>query len=377
MSLCRFICAGLTTEGYDSEKGIEVFIGENGRIWWFRVPKDWVTAEIYRFVCLFFFRVKKRERNYDYLNIEKWIYSDDAAKGHKSNYNWIQYFLETVQGVHGAISANVTGYCQVADDPLCNGYFKSNLRREGRKFMRDEIIKSLSNEQERKNMIGKVDRIKMDEIVSIVHEKLNGQQGISNIRKAFRRKLDPAHYDKRMKDALDLFDNIKDKPEQELFPDKNNYYNNLKDKNTKYKNIPEVLLNYKHPKKAYLCQCGWMFCNKYDKKRIKQHNKTCAIHSHYGVVPAYDPDDINDTDQYIQEFIGYKKRLSENKCIFKLQNRWIEYTDGSGIDIKTKIIRDMGKGIIVSQDNNDTKRVHKLKDLRYHNTRRIWRNYRL
>ena len=254
-----------------------------------------------------------------------------------------------------------------------NGYFKSNLRREGRKFMSDEIIKGLNDKQERKKVIAKVDRVKMDEIVSKVCDKLNGAQGISNIQKAFRRKLDPAHYEQKVKDTMALWDTIKHKPEAELVPDKSNQWNNLKDKDTKY---IFFITNYKHPKKAYLCDCGWIFCIKYDKKRIIKHNETCATKSYYGTVPAYEPDDINDEQQMNLEFIGYKNRLDQRKCIFKLENRWVEYTDDNGTDINTMIIRDIGQGMVVSQDRNNMKRVHKLKDLRYHNTRRIWRNYR-
>ena len=33
--------------------------------------------------------------------------SDDAAKGHKSIYNWVGCFLETVEGVHGANAAHI------------------------------------------------------------------------------------------------------------------------------------------------------------------------------------------------------------------------------------------------------------------------------
>ena len=310
------------------------------------------------------------------MNVNKWIYADDAAKGHKAIYSWLQCFLETVEAVHAPISANTTAYCQVADDPLCNGYFKSNLRREGRKFMREEIVKSMRNERERKELLI-VDRISMDHIVSIVHDKMNGAQGISNIQKAFKRKLDPSQYDKRLQDALDLFDSIKTKSGKDLFPDKLNYYNNLPDKDGKYKNIPEVLLNYKEPQKAYLCKCGWIYSSKYAKERIKQHNKICAINSYYGVVPAFEPIDTNNNNEYIKEFIGYKHRLDSNLCIFDLRNRWIEYTDDTGIDITTQIIRDIGKGIVLSEDTKGIKRYHTLKHLQYHNTRRIWRNYML
>ena len=61
--------------------------------------------------------------------------------------------------------------------------------------MRDEIMKSLENEQERKKIIAKVDRVKMDEIASTACDEMNGSQGISNIQKAFKKKVDPNHYD--------------------------------------------------------------------------------------------------------------------------------------------------------------------------------------
>ena len=111
-------------------------------------------------------------------------------------------------------------------------------------------------------------------------------------------------------------------------------------------------------------------------KRITEHNKTCAIKSSYGVVPAYDPNHINDVQEMNQDFKGYTDRLNNGKCIFKLENRCIEYTDDNGMDINAMIIRDIGAGMVLSQDHNNIKRMHKLKDLRYHNTRRIWRNYR-
>ena len=147
---------------------------------------------------------------------------------------------------------------------------------------------------------------------------------------------------------LKLWNEIKHKPDEKLFPDKSNYFKNVKEKEKKYKNIPEALLNYKYPQKAYLCDCGWTFSSKYDKKRMKHHNETCAARSHYGVVPAFDPLDTDDNDAYIKEFVGYKSRLKDGKCIFGLRNKWIEYTDDSGNDIIAAIICDIGRGIVLS-----------------------------
>ena len=61
MCVDSFECAGLTTEGYDAAKGIEVFRGEKDRIWWFRCSKDWMNMDIYRIIILFFFPSEKKK----------------------------------------------------------------------------------------------------------------------------------------------------------------------------------------------------------------------------------------------------------------------------------------------------------------------------
>ena len=318
--------------------------------------------------------MKKRNIDYDNFNVKHWLYSDDKAKAHKALYHWLGWFLKTVEGVYGSVNANITAIAQVADDPLCNGYFKSNLRREGRNFMREEIIKSLNDDTERKQIIPDVSRVNMDKILSVVYDKINTAQGISNIRKAFKRKLCPEFYDKNMQKYLDLFDTIKHKPEEELFPDKINFWNNIKHQNGKYKNIPQVLLNYKSPEKAYLCVCGWMYSSR-NKDRIQRHNKVCPINSYYGVVPAFEPRDTTDSNSYIQEFVGYKQRVDNGLCMFNLVGRWIEYTDDQKHDILTMIIHDDGNGCITTEDRTGHKRRHRLEYLRYRDTMRIWRNF--
>eukprot|EP01083_Nonionella_stella_P201202 736164_1 len=175
-----------------------------------------MTEEIYQFVLLFFFRVPRRDRNHNYLpaNVQHWIFSDDRAQGHKSCYYWIKHFLHTIEGIYQPICPNVTSIVQVADDPLCNGYYKACIRREGRTFMRQEIIKGLDNKHEKKKVIPKLGSQEMDKVLSIVYDRMNGERGISNVRKAFMRKLDPNKYDKRLKDNIALWNKIKDKPPQ-------------------------------------------------------------------------------------------------------------------------------------------------------------------
>ncbi len=80
------------------------------------------------------------------------------------------------------------------------------------------------------------------------------------------------------------------------------------------------MLNYKNPKTAYYCICGWTYSSKHNLDRIEKHNKTCPYHSDYGVVPAFDPDDTSDSEAYRKEFIGYKQRL-KNKIT---KNRMIQ-----------------------------------------------------
>ena len=125
---------------------------------------------------------------------------------------------------------------------------------------------------------------------------------------------------------------------------------------------------------AYLCKCGWTYCTKYKKERIAEHNKTCPVNSYYGVVPAFEPKDTSKPENMITEFIGYKERLDNNKCIFDIAGRHIAYTDASG-DHKGIIIKDMGKGFVLVKDARNIRHVFVLKQLRYHDTVKIWRNY--
>eukprot|EP01083_Nonionella_stella_P202409 739466_1 len=367
----KFECAALTTDGYKSQDGITVW--RNNNIWWFRVPSKWMSEETYQFVLLFFMRVPYNQR---VQSIEKahFMFSDDKAAGHKSAYSWIKQLISIIGGVYAPICANVTAYVQVADDALCNGNFKRLIRRKGRDYMRKEIVKAMRNTNEHKALIPKVQTQQMDVLLSNVSIEMNSIQSIQNIRKAFIRKLNPKHYDQKLQEQLDLYDKIKDKySESQLFPDKQNYYHNIQKKDTDFKDIADPLLNYKHPKRAYLCDCGWKYSIK-NAKRIAKHNETCPKHSYYGVVPAYQPKDSSNNADWITEFIGYKQRIQNKKCMFRLEGRCLEFTDSNKNDILGKITRDMGSGYVVIQDTNSIKHVRELKSLRYHDTGRIWRN---
>ena len=135
------------------------------------------------------------------------------------------------------------------------------------------------------------------------------------------------------------------------------------------------MLIYKKPKLGYKCDCGWTYCSKYAKERIAAHKKICAVNSDHGVVPALQPKDYkSNPGSLITEFIAYKQRLDNNKCIFDLNGRHIAYTDATG-DHEGVIISDMGNGIVLVKEECGIRHCFRLKDLKYHNTVKIWRNY--
>ncbi len=365
---------GLTSEGYDAKKGIEILSKRNREIWWFRVSKEWVTEELWRFIMLFLFRIKPMHRNDDFDAHNYWGFSDDRATGHKALYHWIIAFLKHFDGVYGPISPNVTAYTQIADDPLCNGQFKRMIRRKGRDWMRRQLVKGMNDDTEHKKVIPKVSKLELDVILGQTLREINSLNGIRMVQKAFHHKLDPKKYDIKIRKCLKRWEEIKHKPSEILFPDKKNYWNNIHKKNTEFKGIDESLLNYKNPKLAYKCICGWTYSSKYKKKRIEEHDKICPIKSDYGVVPAFQPKNMSHSDDLIIEFIGYKERLKDNKCMFDIKGKHIAYSDGLG-DHEGVIIQDMGRGYVLVRDERNIGHVFKLKKLKYHNTVKIWRNY--
>ena len=304
-----------------------------------------------------------------------WSFSDDRATGHKSVFHWIHHFIMHFDGIYNPVSANVTAYTQVADDSMCNGQFKRICRTKGRHWMRTQIIAAMNNTSEKKKVIVKVGKQELDQILGETVAELNSESGIKQIQKAFHHKLDPKRYDVHLKNQLKRWEEIKHRSQEELFPDKRNYWINIRKKDDEYKGIDEDLLIYKSPKLGYKCDCGWTYSSKYAKQRIQAHNKICAVHSDYGIVPALQPKDYkSNPDSLITEFIGYKKRLDNNKCMFNLNGRCISYTDRSG-DHSGVIISDMGKGIVMVKDEGGISHCFRLKDLKYHNTVKIWRNY--
>ncbi len=159
-----------------------------------------------------------------------------------------------------------------------------------------------------------------------------------------------------------------------IFPDKKQYYSNKK--NYKFYGIDDKLLFYKDPTKAFGCESGWTLSSKYNKERIGKHNEICPVNSLYGIVPAYKPVNIENDEECLLEFHGYKQRLNKNKCIFDLRNRKIEFTGRDSIgeaDVTATITRDLGNGFIEIKPINNKLYVVEFKKLHYHNTPGIWR----
>eukprot|EP01084_Bolivina_argentea_P168750 292570_1 len=224
----------------------------------------------------------------------------------------------------------------------------------------------------KKKIIPRVGWKDMDKVIGEVIDDMNKEEGIQKIRKAFQHKFDPEKYDKPLREQLKLYETLKkDHSPEELFPDKKQYYINKK--NEKLKHFDDKLLIYKHPQRAHLCACNWRYHSKYNKGRIAEHNKTCPVNSPYGIVPVYGPENPENDDEVVFPFIGYKQRLDENKCMFDVKNRKIEFTLGNNIDVTATIIRDVGNGKVRIKAMNDKCYTIKLKALNYHNTPEIWR----
>ena len=218
-----FDCIGLTKEGYKSKKGFEFISKSERNIWWLRVPKEWIDEDNYRFVLLFVFRIKLMQRDQDFDRHNYWGFSDDRATGHASLHPWIVAFMKHFDGIYAPICANITGYTQIADDPLCNGQLKRIIRRYGRDWMRKEIIRGMSDETERKKLVVKVGKAELDQVMGDTMRDMNNIDGIRSIQKAFHRKLDPKRYDVKLRKQLKRWDQIKHKPPEQLFPERQTY----------------------------------------------------------------------------------------------------------------------------------------------------------
>ena len=136
---------------------------------------------------------------------------------------------------------------------------------------------------------------------------------------------------------------------KQLFADdtstRNQQYKTNKKKFPKYldNEITKELLYYKNPKKAHWCECGWIYSTK-DKERIAKHERWCPIKSPYGIVPALPPlrseYESNMVDAIKSEFDGYTKRLNNEKCMFNLQGRSIQF-DNTPSSLEPAPIRDV------------------------------------
>ncbi len=142
--------------------------------------------------------------------------------------------------------------------------------------------------------MARIDFTDIDKVIGEVMDEMNSDKKLKNIQQAFCNKLDPAQYDKALKEQMDIYEQLKKiHTREELDVDNANYY--LNKRNDKYKDIPDALLIYKHPETAYLCEGGWMYSSK-KRSPIEQHNKSCPVYSYYDCVPAYTPINVDNDD---------------------------------------------------------------------------------
>ena len=266
------------------------------------------------------------------------------------------------------------------------------MRKNGRVLMRKKIRQRLNELNNGGPSLGKkkqfLPALSIAELDDIIWKATVELQDSKNMEKAFHLRgiNNDGCYEHNMKNYCLLYLEKYDKDSTSsnpLYFDNKNYQNN-KNKNSIY---DERLWIFKRPQNGFICQCGWLYCNKYNKDRISKHYKICPINSLYGIVPfisKYNNDydqlsNENVIDELCYEYNGYKRRIDNNKCLFKLKGRVIRITTRTG-NKKCIIMKDCGNGYIDLRYINEFRgRKHVLlKELRFNGTKKIWlkRNYR-
>ena len=212
----------------------------------------------------------------------------------------------------------------------------------------------------------------------------NSQRGKKSILTAVRHKTNEKEFDIDIRKKLRKWDEmLKKKTKEEWKKELRNSKQKKRDENYeihKNSSYPDAAKYYKKPQDAYVCECGWHYSSKTatstineqkrqkninnsnalnDKiyyfyktvrKRIDEHKAMqCPIHMPYGIVPALPPQDWNDPQSVMKEFVNCEWRLMNQLCMFDLKDRKIQFDYKDVADFKVE--GDVWVGFSASNDD--------------------------
>ena len=288
-----------------------------------------------------------RARTYSEDN-EPFLYMDDAATQHQAIFWWIKFYVEQVlNGKYIQVAKSVTDLVQVADSKLCNRIFKQKARKAGRKYRIKRIKETVNSEEYKqkekkrrsnrrttKQVIGTITYQEVGQVLAGVDRWFSLEAGKEKVITGFQRKTQKNYYDLQILKHLDFWNNIKDEETDWILKFKTDRqiqsFRQEMEHEQKYRNredIDPTTYKYSKPTQAYACECGWTSSTKAQNTISNHKDNFCPIYATYGVIPAYPPKN-NNWDDYkavLKEWDGMKERLNENKCMFKLDGRNIQF----------------------------------------------------
>ena len=323
----------LTSDGYKESNIAEPHFEYDvqHRLWTFYCDANYARAVYYPIILSFLFRLKN-EYN---LNQKKIYFVDDAARAHEAVYEWTQAFINYLGGIHQKVAKSTTMYLQAADAHGCNGRFKAECIKRTREWRRQKLNAFYNIERPLKNRtaIGKLELTDKKKIMGELEQIMNGKYR-NSIKKSFLHKFHPDFYDN---DIQDLF-RAANKYEKQYGKDKRNeladcmspyktehYKNNLKKFGLKKYTKKQLTYSTSVVRSSHQCICGWTHSNKYNQERIQEHEVWCPILCYYGIVPALQPQNENNHEEWTKDFVGWYNRRKECKCIINIVQRKIHW----------------------------------------------------